>query len=194
METVQAIPTDEALARDARTGNEEAFALLVKRYEPRLYRYIRRMIGQAADAEDLFQDTFLKVYTHLNSFQDNRPFQPWVYRIATNTCRDYARRQRLRRMLSLDFRAETEAAPLSDRIASGTLNPRDKAREAEQDDSLAQAVAQMPLKQRSVFLMARYEGLSYAEIAASLEIPVGTVKSRMNTAVNTLLQVMEDSA
>jgi len=166
--------------------------MLVKRYQQPLFNYIRRMIGNASDAEDLFQDTFMKVYSHLERFRPEGSFRGWLYRIATNTCRDALRRRKLRRAFSLDTGLGPGDAPSGERYASGAPNPAEKAAEAELAGRLAAAVQSLSIKHRSVFLMARYEGMSYEEISQSLGIPVGTVKSRMNTAVNALMDALEE--
>ncbi len=194
MNTADEEPTDEALAERARDGDVRAFERLVTRYQAPLYNYIRRMVGNASEAEDLFQDTFMKVYGHLDRFRPEGRFRGWLYRIATNTCRDALRRRKLRRVFSLDAGRNPGDAPPGERYASRAPNPAEKAAEAELAERLERAVQALPTKHRAVFLMARYDGMSYEEIAASLKIPVGTVKSRMNTAVNALMDALEEPA
>ncbi len=185
-------PTDEALAGRARDGDAHAFETLVKRYQAPLFNYIRRMVGNASEAEDLFQDTFMKVYNHLDGFRPEGSFRGWLYRIATNTCRDALRRRKLRWAFSLNAGHEPGGVPLSERYASNAPNPAEKAAETELTERLTAAVQALSLKHRSVFLMARYDGMNYEEISESLKIPVGTVKSRMNKAVNTLMDALEE--
>ncbi|MCP4643506.1 MAG: RNA polymerase sigma factor [bacterium] len=185
-------PSDEDLVALAREGRQDAFGQLVKRYEGRLFNYIRRMVSSAADAEDLFQDTFLKVYSNLDRFRTGAPFRPWVYRIATNTCRDHLRRSRYRRTVPLNGGSDAGTVPLADRIPATGPGPSEEAREAEAAARLSAAVEKLPVKHRAVFIMARYDGLGYDEIACALRIPVGTVKSRMNKAVGVLLKEMEE--
>jgi RNA polymerase sigma-70 factor (ECF subfamily) len=186
--------TDEALAQRAREGDTRAFEMLLNRYKAPLYNYIRRMVGNASEAEDLFQDTFMKLYNNLDRFRPEGSFRGWLYRIATNTCRDALRRRKLRWAFSLDTGRNPDDAPLSERYASASPNPAEKAAESELAEHLAAAVQNLSAKHRSVFLMARYDGMSYAEIAESLNIPLGTVKSRMNKAVNTLMDALEGPA
>ena len=184
--------TDEALAQRAREGDTRAFEMLVNRYQARLYNYIRRMMGNAAEAEDLFQDTFMKVYNNLDRFRPEGSFRGWLYRIATNTCRDALRRRKLRWAFSLDARRNPDDVPLGERYSANSPDPAEKAAESELAERLAAAVQALSVKHRSVFLMARYDGMSYEEIAETLKIPVGTVKSRMNKAVNTLMDALEE--
>ena len=178
--------SDEALLA---LGDDAGFERLVRRYERRLFNYARRVLGNSADAEDVVQETFLRVYGHRHRFRAGAAFRPWVYRIATNVCRDVLRKKKRRPTVSLDAGrgADGESAGLGERMASGGPDPAAAAVGSETAARLAAAVEALPLKQRSVFVMARYDGLPYAEIAKALKVPVGTVKSRMNTAVNALM-------
>ncbi len=184
-------PSDESLAGRAQGGDAEAFARLVRRYESPLFGYMRRMLGNAHDAEDAFQETFLRVHANLHKYRADRPFRPWVYRIATNLCRDRLRYRKRRPSVSLDAPCDTGAA-LGERLAAGGEGADGPARTAETRERLEAALGRLSAKHRAVFLMARYEGLPYEEIAAVLRVPVGTVKSRMNKAVKVLLQDLED--
>ena len=161
----------------------------MKRYEMPLFNYIARMIGSRSEAEDLFQETFLRVFKHLDRFRMTGRFRPWVYRIATNLCKDHLKYRRRHRTVSLDDDCGGgENSPrLADRIAARNPSPSDHARESELAGLLETAIGDLSTKHRSVFLMARYEGLSYNDIARALGIPLGTVKSRMNKAVHFLL-------
>jgi RNA polymerase sigma-70 factor, ECF subfamily len=184
-------PSDAVLVLRARAGDEAAFAGLVRRYERALFNYIRRIVGNAADAEDLFQDVFLRVFSNLNGFDVKKPFRPWLYRIATNRCRDHLRYRKLRRTLSLSYAPEAGVATLAERVPASNPDPSVAAAEGELQERLEGALAALPLKHRTVFIMARYDGMPYEEIAASLGIPVGTVKSRMNKAVRDLTRAVE---
>lgn len=186
--------SDERLIEQCRTGRRDVFETLVRRYEKPLYNYIRRMVSSAPDAEDLFQETFLRVYKHLEKFRTDAVFRPWLYRIATNACRDHLRRRRRRPTVSLDAPGQADGVALVDRTASPTANPSQLAGESELAERLAAAVDALPVKHRAVFLMARYDGMAYDEIARALRIPVGTVKSRMNKAVRVLLTELEEVA
>lgn len=175
-------------------NDEAAFERLVGRYEHRLFNYARRILGNASDAEDVFQETFLRVYAHRKRFRRGAPFRPWVYRIATNLCKDVLRKRKRRRVVSLDTPStrDDDSAGLGERMASSAPDPAVAAQGAETAARLARAVEALPLKQRTVFVMARYDNLPYAEIAKALKIPLGTVKSRMNTAVNTLMNALRE--
>jgi RNA polymerase sigma-70 factor (ECF subfamily) len=186
-------PTDEALMARVQDGDAVAFGLLARRYERPLFNYMRRMIGSASDAEDLFQETFLRVHRHADRFRAGAPFKPWVYRIATNLCKDHLKYMSRRRHRSLDAPVSDEnATSFGDTMASADARPDEEARGDELEERLAVAVKALPDKQRAVFLMARYDGMPYQDIATALGIPVGTVKSRMNKATNTLLEQLKE--
>lgn len=188
-------PTDEALAAEAQRGDRAALEQLLRRYEKRLYNYVRRMVGHDEDALDLVQDTFVRVCKYLPRYNASRPFRPWIYRIATNRSRDHLRARARRRSLPLDASMQDEdgsGATLGDRIAGARPNPHQKAVAHEQAELLEKAVAALPEKLRAVFLMARYEDMRYDEIAKALRIPTGTVKSRMNKAVTRLRETLRE--
>jgi RNA polymerase sigma-70 factor, ECF subfamily len=189
-----AASSDEALITLYREGRPDAFEVLVKRYEKRLFNYIRRMVSSTADAEDLFQETFLRVYRHLDRFRTSGSFRAWAYRIATNVCKDHLRRRRRRGEVPLERGPDSAEAGLMDRLESPGPWPDAQAQGAELAERLESALAGLPVKHRAVFLMARYDQMPYDAIARTLHIPVGTVKSRMNKAVHTLLADIREAA
>ena len=182
--------SDEALAAQACRGDDYAFAQLVRRYEAPLYRYACRMLGNAAEAEDVFQETFLRVHQHLSHYRHGSLFQPWLYNIATNQCIDRLRRRKRRFFLSLDA-AEPGERPLGERLEGNAPAPDALAQAHETAERIEAAIARLPLKHRTVFLMARYEQMSYDDIARALGVPTGTVKSRMNKATAAILAAMD---
>jgi RNA polymerase sigma-70 factor, ECF subfamily len=188
--------TDEQLMHATQQGDHHAYWMLMRRYERPLFNFIRRMIGPATDAEDLVQEVFLRVYRHRDRFRAGKPFRPWLYGIATNRCKDFLRYQRHRRHASLQAPVSNnpDAAVLGDAIADTAPGPDALAQAGEMRARLEAALQALPLKHRTVFLMARYDGLPYLEIARALRIPVGTVKSRMNKAVRILLAAVEEDA
>lgn len=183
-------PSDEALMGSVADGSVQALETLVRRYEHRLFNYLARMAGNRTDADDLFQETFLRVYKHRQRYDRSARFRPWLYQIATNLCKDHHKYMRHRSHIPLDSNPG-EGASLSERIADPVPGPSAQAELSEVRDALESAVAALPEHQRSVFLMSRYEGLRYEEIAESLGIPVGTVKSRMSKAVHSVMQQVE---
>jgi RNA polymerase sigma-70 factor (ECF subfamily) len=187
--------SDEELIALVLEGNTSVFEVLVKRYELPLFNYIRRMVGSGSDAEDLFQETFIRVYTHLDKFRLTARFRPWVYKIATNICKDHFKYRSRHAHVSLEAEVGSDDRPetLLDRVESPTPNPSEVASATETAELLEAAIGRLPAKHRAVFLMAKYEGMPYDEIARTLGIPVGTVKSRMNKAVQFLLAELREA-
>ena len=184
--------TDEELLERFRRGQREAFGFLVRRYERELYGYLRRYVGDGDLAEDVFQNTFLQLYTKIGKYETGRPVRPWLYTIATHQAIDAMRRQGRRQILSLDQQREEQAdgevnclAALLETRGPGPLGQAD----AEERRQLVRAsVDRLPDFLRQVVLLAYYQGLKYREIADILDIPVGTVKSRLHAALVKLQQ------
>lgn len=182
-------PADEDLMARVKSGDDGALEQLVRRYEQPLFQYARRMLGNAADAEDVFQEAFLRVFLHRNRFWSGAPFRPWLYRIATNLCRDRLRYRARRR----EIQPEADDGfldPIARAPAAG-IAPDAAAEGEERGRRMREALGALSVKHRAVFLMAHQEGLTYAEIARVLRIPAGTVKSRMNKAVSQLMAALE---
>ena len=179
--------SDEDLLQRFRRGQTEAFGLLVRRYEQELYGYLRRYLGDASLAEDVFQNTFLQVYIKSGHYEAGRPVRPWLYTIATNQAIDALRRNGRHQAVSLE---RTHADPGAGEVA-GLLEmlecrgpgPFESASAAERKEQVQAAVERLPDFLKQVLLLAYYQGLKYREIADILDIPVGTVKSRLHAAL-----------
>jgi len=169
-------PSDEELLADFLRGREEMFEPLVRRYEGPLFAFIFRITGNEADAADLFQETFLRVYRHRKSYTGRGNFRSWLYAIATNVCRSRLRKRELPR--------SGEAADC-DRENGGPSPPQvTEAREV--GEQVAVLVNDLPEDQREVLVLKIYEDLTYTEIAETLDRPIGTVKSQMRYALQKL--------
>lgn len=179
--------TDEQLLLDYRDrGDRGAFAELVRRYERELFIYLRRYLGDPELADDVFQATFMQIHTKLGHFDVERRFRPWLYRVATNQAIDHQRRNRRHRLGSLEWNArpESDEAPrLGSLLTSHELGPAETAEVAEQRRWVREQIANLGESLRSVVLLVYYQGLKYREVSEALSIPVGTVKSRMHTAL-----------
>ena len=163
--------------------------MLVRRYERELYGYLRRYLGDANLAEDVFQNTFLQVYLKSGQYEPGRPVRPWLYTIATHQAIDALRRNGRHQAVSLDQSAGESPATASCRSLLETARePRARpARRGRGPRSSAQqvraSVDRLPDFLRQVLILAYYQGLKYREIADILDIPVGTVKSRLHAAL-----------
>lgn len=171
-------------------GSPMALDTLVRRYERRLFNYLARMAGNRTDADDLFQESFLRVYKNRHRYDRTARFRPWLYQIATNVCKDHHKYMRHRRHASLDA-PSADGQSWAERIPDPAPGPSANAALGDVREALETAIAALPEHQRTVFVMAKYEGLRYDEIAEALDIPAGTVKSRMSKAVNTVMQHVE---
>jgi len=184
---VESRPSDEELFAAYRDhGDRLAFDQLVHRYERELYSYLRRYLGDATAAEDIFQACFLQVHLRCHQFEEGRKFKPWLYAIATNSAIDSQRRNRRKRTVSLDRRTESEddsLGSLAELIESRESTPGDNFELTERRDWIRQAVSELPETLRSVVTMLYYQGLKYSEVAEALHLPIGTIKSRMHAAV-----------
>ncbi|MGD0655210.1 MAG: sigma-70 family RNA polymerase sigma factor [Thermoguttaceae bacterium] len=183
--------TDEELLLDYRSRSDRpAFEELVRRYEKELYGYLRHYLGDAEMAEDVFQQTFLQVHLKCDQFEEGRKVRPWLYTVATNQAIDYQRRNRRHKIMSLDRRMERgiegEMGTLVELLDGAEAGPSEEAESAEQYDRLRRAIDDLPEQTRQVVLLVYFKGLKYREAAEILDIPVGTVKSRLHAAVQKL--------
>lgn len=179
--------TDESLLLRSRRGDRAAFALLVQRYERELYGYLRRYLGDATLAEDVFQNTFLQLHVKSGQYQPGNPVRPWLYTIATNQAIDALRRNNRHQAVSLDEQREAtrdgEAQRLTELLQDHDPGPEDHAHGQELRQRIRAGVDLLPDFLRQVLILAYYQGLKYREIADILDIPVGTVKSRLHAAL-----------
>ena len=180
------MPTpDERLFEQYRAGDLDAFRQLVERYRNDLVRFLYRLTGSAHAAEDVFQDTFLQVHTSAASFDTSRRFKPWLFTIAANKGRDYLRKKGRRPAseLTAPVASDGEGTTFID-LLEVEVPPPDAGLEREELERLVQdAVQRLTPTLREILLLAYFQRLSYAQIADDLEIPLGTVKSRLHAAV-----------
>jgi RNA polymerase sigma-70 factor, ECF subfamily len=184
------LPTDEDLLLAYRShGDRAAFEQLVRRYETELYSYLRNYLGDAQMAEDAFQATFLQVHLKCEQFEPGRKVRPWLYTVATNQAIDAQRRNRRHRMVSLDRRRSLEGrddedgGSLMNLLDSQDMDPIEQFALEEDSQAVRAAIDQLPESLRRVVILVYFQGLKYREAADVLSIPVGTVKSRLHTAV-----------
>lgn len=192
-----ASPTDEELLLGyCASGDRDLFAELVRRYERELYSYLRRYLGDAEMAEDAFQAAFLQVHLKCEKFESGRAFRPWLYTIATNQAIDAQRRSRRHRMVSLDRAGHTdgeEVGKLLDLLVSHEAAPTAQLAADERKEWIGRAIGELPEVLRDVIQLVYFQDLKYREAAEALNIPVGTVKSRMHAAVARLSEAWTQS-
>lgn len=184
-------PPDEALLDAFRAGDASAFEALLNRYRTSLFNYLFRMTRNRAEAEELFQDVFLKVVERADEFRGESRFATWLYAIARNRSIDHSRRMSFRRHQSLDTTNSPDGVPRIEKIPS----PRRTERRTEErlvEEKIGEAVESLPDDQREVFLLRQVQGLSFKEIAIVVDAPVNTVKSRMRYALERLQEALAD--
>jgi RNA polymerase sigma-70 factor (ECF subfamily) len=189
--------TDEQLLLTYRdSGDREVFAELVHRYERELYSYLRRYLGDAEMAEDAFQAAFLQVHLKCQQFEAGRAFRPWLYTIAINQAIDAQRRSRRHRMVSLDRSSGAggeEVGKLLDVLVSTEPNPTLQLGKDERREWLQNTMDRLPEALRDVLQLVYFQDMKYREAAEVLNIPVGTVKSRVHAAVLKLTEAWKQA-
>lgn len=190
--------TDEELIGAYRTGDTAAFPILIQRYHDDLLRFLIRLTGSRATAEDAFQETFLQVHLSADAFDTNRRLKPWLFTIAANKARDALRKNSRRRALDLSAPINGSGGGGSGSGGSGNDQggrtfvdlleidippPSGRMEDEEQSQLVQQAVDALPWSLREILLLAYFQRMSYSQIAESLDIPLGTVKSRLHAAV-----------
>ena len=171
----------EAVAR-AQRGDHEAFRVLVERYQGRAYGLALRILGDPDRARDALQEAFLKAYSALDRFEGRSGFYTWLYRLVFNQCIDMKRRDKTAGHLEWDDEVAREVSPDAAPGASGPAGPDTGVVRSELREALGAAIESLPPDARRTLVMREIDGLSYAEIAAALEIPKGTVMSRLHYA------------
>lgn len=170
--------TENDLIQQAATGNRQAFGTLVRRHQARVFQFIRRLHGCAAEAEDLTQETFIKAYQALPRWRPEARFHTWLLQIARNATLDALRQRRRRPGDTLDEHAH---------LADPGPSPLQQLESGRRLALLEQLLARLPLEQREILLLREVEGLSYTELATALDINAGTVKSRLARAREAML-------
>ncbi|MEZ8218637.1 RNA polymerase, sigma-24 subunit, RpoE [Candidatus Fervidibacteria bacterium JGI MDM2 SSWTFF-3-K9] len=173
--------SDENLVLKAKRGDADAFNLLVERHYKRIYSLAFQMLGNAEDAADATQETFFKAFEQLRYFRGDASFSTWLHRIAINTCKDMMRRNRSVQFSQLtpeDEHTEFDPATLTEPNLDEILAERERA------ELVWLALGKLPDEARQILVLCDMQGFSYAEVAAILNLPEGTVKSRLHRARN----------
>lgn len=187
---------DAALVESVRKGDMHAFGALVAKYQDRIYNLILRMCGQAADAEELAQETFLKALERIDQFRGKSQFYTWLFRIGTNLALSHRRRGGRIRFHPLDNGddgSETQADSLTAAMASRReAAPDERAQAAESKREISAALDELDEEFRLVVVLREIEEMDYTQIADVLDVPVGTVKSRLHRARLILQEKLAD--
>lgn len=179
---------DLNLLRIFKNGDKSAFESIILNYQDRIYNLCLYMLGNRHDAEDAAQDTFLKAYRGLNDFKPNASLYTWLYRIAVNTCIDYKRKP----LFDSLFRRSDTGEEVVIEHPSDSPSPEKDYESKQIQNALQEALRKLSPKLRAVIVLKEMEGLSYEEIADTLDISTGTVKSRISRARDELKILLKD--
>ncbi len=186
MERIETLLIDEL-----REGDMAALAILVEKYKRLVYRVAVQITKNHEDANDVMQDTFLKVYESIHSFRKDAAFETWLYRIVVNHATNLVKRRERRRESPLSGTSEMEIHPDLRRATDLANNPQLHLERKERQRWVTQAVNSLPLKQRTVVILHEFEGLTHPEIASILNCSEGTVRSRLHYARHKLKDLLK---
>jgi len=178
--------TDAELLDRYAAGEEAAFREIVNRYKNGLYVFLRRFLNQQGLIEDVFQETFLQLFTSRESFDPSRSLRPWLFTIAANKAKDALRKRQRTSAIPIGTIAESQDLSFDDvlnALTSDTTTPYDKLQKSETALRVRKIIANMPENLREILILAYFNKFSYKQMAQILSIPIGTVKSRLHTAV-----------
>jgi len=175
---------DDALLRRTAHGDEEAFRLLVERWQGPVYRFLARMLASPEEARDAAQETFVRVFRHAPRYRAGGQFRAWLFRIAGNLARSALRRRKLLGWVPFDLARHDRPAVGEDALEQLARDERRRA--------VRRALARLPQRQRQAVLLRRYEGMTQQEIAAALQTTEAAVESLLQRARRQLARALRD--
>jgi len=178
--------TDAELLAHYTAGEEAAFREIVDRYKNSLYAFLRQFLNRHDLVEDVFQETFLQLFNSRESFDTNRPLRPWLFTIAANKAKDALRKWQRTPVVPIGTMADSQDLSFDDMLNTVTADetmPYEELERNETTSRVEQVIANMPENLREILLLAYFNRFSYKQMADILSIPIGTVKSRLHTAV-----------
>lgn len=176
--------SDAELLQHYLEGDANAFSVLIKKYQGALFGYLAKLTGDKTAAEDIFQETFIKVFRNASQFQSGKRFKPWLYAIAVNAARDYMR-SASRQSKPADYDESYQSADIFEQIPAKILPPEKILVNREHAQTVQDTVALLPLDLREVLILSYFAQLPHREIAEIMDLPTGTVKSRLHRALAT---------
>lgn len=181
---------DGMLIERAQKGDRDALDSLIRKYEKRAYQYAFRLTSNPEEASDVVSDAFVRVYGALGNFKGNSAFTTWLYRILTNCFLDHRKREKNRSAVSLESTLQTDDGDIERQFESADATPDVELERSHRAQVFERAVAMLPEYQRVMVTLYHSEMLSYEEIAETLDLPIGTVKSRLNRARISLREML----
>jgi RNA polymerase sigma-70 factor, ECF subfamily len=178
--------TDEDLLHAYVKGDRSAFTTLVQRYERELFHFLSRFLGDRSAAEDMFQEAFLQVHQSAAQFDPGRRFRPWLFTIAANKARDYLRVQSRKHTSPLEAainRTDEDGGHFVDLMQASDSLPGMELEKSELQSLVHKTVQELPVNLREIVLLAYFHQFPYKQISEMLQVPLGTVKSRLHAAI-----------
>ncbi len=173
---------DLVLIERTKQGDRAAFDDLIYKYERRAYQYAYRLTSNSEEASDVVSDAFVRVYNALQNFKGQSAFTTWLFRIITNCYLDARKKERSRPTVSLDNAMQSSEGDFERQVEDDGPGPSEELEKSERERLVQAALFKIPEYQRAMLVMYHVENLSYEEIAEALDLPIGTVKSRLNRA------------
>ncbi len=181
---------DQRIIARCKQGDRSAFNELMQRYEKKVYNYAYRLCSSYDEANDIAAEAFIRVYNSLANFRGDSSFITWLFRIVTNVYLDERKRKRIRPQHSLEELVELEETSVHRQVEDSGPTPAEHAETRERSEILQRAIDSLPDYQRMMIVLYHTEGRSYEEIAEMLDLPIGTVKSRLNRARLSLRDIL----
>jgi RNA polymerase sigma factor (sigma-70 family) len=179
---------DFNFVKNAKAGDQKAFAELMQRYKDSIYFMALKMVNNRDDAMDITVETFEKAFENLDKYKPDFAFSTWLFRIGTNNCIDFIRKKK-QHIISIN-RGSDDGEDVTLQIKADVLNPEEDSIKKEQRENLRGMVDKLPQRYRTLVTLRYYEELSYEEIAAQLDCPLGTVKAQLFRAHSLLSHVL----
>jgi len=184
-------PEERVLIQQCKQGLLNAFDKLVGKYEKRVFNFAYRMAGNYDDANDVSQEAFIRVFNSISTFRGDANFSTWLYRIITNVYLDERKKAKSHLHTPLDDYIELEENAVARQIEDSGPGPEDIVEQKERHDLIQDAIQSLPDYQRIMVVLYHAESKSYEEIAEIMNLPIGTVKSRLNRARLALREKLE---
>jgi RNA polymerase sigma-70 factor (ECF subfamily) len=187
--------SDADLLRRHLDGDSEAFAALLHRYQRELFNFLSRFTGDASLAEDVFQETFLQLHVSAGAFDTQRRLKPWLFTIAANKARDAMRSRMRRQSAPLDAAvagSHDDRTTYADLMPSSIPSPDESVLNLEDRQAVRKIIEEMPENLRLVLLLSYFDEMPYKDIAEMLDLPLGTVKSRLHAAIRLFAKMWKD--
>lgn len=180
---------EKKLIQKSKSGDVKSFEILISRYEKLAYNVAYRILGNEEDAKDMTQESLIKVYKYLKNFRMDSSFSTWLYRIVMNTCKDELRKKKLN-VISIDKPINTTDGSMYMDIKDSSSTPEEELESKETQGEVQKALSKVNEKNRIVVVLRDIKGFTYSEISEILDVPVGTIKSRINRGRQELKSIL----